>query len=443
MIGAESSTESTENFQELCDRCTALLLVRVVAQACGISTGEGTTSICRKFLMKQEPWPEPITPSLINQVEQYVRVILGKYNDCPYHNSKHACHVLMSTNKLCELIAQSQLNGVHSYGLRKDSLANLALIFAALIHDVEHQGIPNRQLAYEDDELAVLYNDLSIAEQRSLYVGFAEFLKPDYKELRDALFPEKELYRKFRQHVVNLVLNTDIASPERTQLFKSKFHEAFPKEVDGKLVRTFSASSFGSDVEEEEDENEEAEPEGSMLQHLKEKCKSLDTALMTNIPKGPRRQRLGIRRSMDLSGEVLDSFSDHGQDPDAGGADGEDDLKLAVVMEIILTAADVAHNIQGWDQMALWSSRLYLELRKAYVNDRSAMDPSKQWFENQIGFLESYLLPLCKKLDHIGVFGIVGPKFAEITTKNRDTWLIQGIKVTDQAIKDGAAAFPS
>jgi hypothetical protein len=50
--------------------------------------------------------------------------------------------------------------------------------------------------------------------------------------------------------------------------------------------------------------------------------------------------------------------------------DMPDELKATVVMEAIMTASDVAHNLQGFEQMEKWSNRLYLELRKAYVEKR-------------------------------------------------------------------------
>lgn len=76
------------------------------------------------------------------------------------------------------------------------------MVFSALVHDVEHQGIPNRQLAIEDDRLAVLYNDQSMAENWSLYVGFSEFLQDEFKVLRNVLMMEQETYRRFRRYVL-------------------------------------------------------------------------------------------------------------------------------------------------------------------------------------------------------------------------------------------------
>mmetsp|Transcript_24480 Transcript_24480/g.34161 ORF Transcript_24480/g.34161 Transcript_24480/m.34161 type:complete len:610 (+) Transcript_24480:1-1830(+) len=114
-----------------------------------------------------------------------------------------------------------------TFGLKSDPLQHLALLFSALAHDVEHKGISNQQLVNESDALALLYNDQSVAEQRSLAVAFSELMKEEYKVLRGVWFENQEEYKRFRKIVINLVLTTDLASPERTQIVKSKWKEAF------------------------------------------------------------------------------------------------------------------------------------------------------------------------------------------------------------------------
>jgi hypothetical protein len=54
---------------------------------------------------------------------------------------------------------------------------------------VNHLGIPNAQLVQENHPLAIQYNDQSIAEQRSLFLGFNELLKPNYEHLQTVMFP--------------------------------------------------------------------------------------------------------------------------------------------------------------------------------------------------------------------------------------------------------------
>jgi hypothetical protein len=111
-------------------------------------------------------------------------------------------------------------------------------------------------------------------------------------------------------------------------------------------------------------------------------------------------------------------------------------------METILKAADVAHNLQGFDQMAKWSNRLFLELRKAYVEGRGEC-PQNGWFTNQISFIDAYLLPLARKLDDTGVFGDVkGSVFAEKVEESRERWTREGMLLTARIVMEGEKLFP-
>ena len=103
---------------------------------------------------------------------------------------------------------------------------------------------------------------------------------------------------------------------------------------------------------------------------------------------------------------------------------------------------DCFHLLAYLSQMVIWSGRLYFELRYAYVLGRGG-DPQARWFENQIGFLESYLLPLARRLEDTGVFGdgAVAQSFARTVEANRDTWLVEGQEVTDDIVRTGEEAY--
>lgn len=612
-LGLDGTPDSDEDYPSLAgpdqvectvERVVSLLLVRIVAVLVqrgnssnnNTNTGNGgfadfsCTTVCRTVLLHQKPWmayAPAITDNFLRQLGGYVRTIVMGYVDTPYHCKEHAFHVVLSVNKLTDLMLQQKptKNSSATFGLRRDTIAQLALLFAALVHDVEHKGVPNRQLVLEHDPLAVLYNDHSVAEQRSLYVAFSVLLKPEFTLLRQTVFAiphgaiDSNDYRRFRQIVINLVLNTDIASPERSQLSKSKWKEAFgdpfesmerklkqelneareqqidsasegdsDNEMDNSNSYSFSPSELGIPIEEvtlDDDDDTDGviisgnttRPAAGMARRrtgekpddtdgviisgstrtASTSGKSVDFTVAANegnndannnpdesvlpsagpaaprrrarhshsMPMGRRgsvqlllqsdeycnakfqrrmssyatpvtavvrpehfRKRLGIRRSMDLSGEEIELYTRNG-----GGGGGEstnnmaiaqddvDEFKAAVVMETIMTAADVAHNLQGWDQMVLWSGRLYLELRKAYVQNRGT-DPQIRWFENQIGFLESYLLPLARRLEDTGVFGEqMGQSFATTVEANRDKWLKDGMHVTEVIVAQGAEAY--
>ena len=800
--------------EELVERLTSLMLVRLLAVAAppGTFPDLSTSTICRTVLVQPTSWPESITLTVLEELRAYVTRIVEWYRPyVPYHNAEHCYHVSISTNKLMDLMLGKNF-GVKvvppTFGLRHDPLRLMALMFSALIHDVDHHGVPNRQLATEDIDhpLAIRYNDQSIAENQSLFLAFDELLhgidetdepggepQPSYANLRKVMCPTKRDYFQFRKHAINLVLNTDIASPEKTQLSRSKFKEAnfdgsqkaaaeatkekekakqrrsksnsqsggrkipartksldlddrrrparpnldqseseisiesnlstseddqtesdgsaetqvttntedfsrrsaptqppksgdsgsrqrsfasktaplrsalkkssssrsnsssdggtkvkirtlpagsestIPKEANDEshaTVRSTSAESVpfvvnGKEVHEigsrkfkrlepvdgdqgrsdgapapprrrltmdngdeemrsgqvrrssdgSEDhtprapqrrltvdkevildhearkeilessakspaaqpvtaaingEKQHSVPDVDQAPHAPERTQSGEDGPATKSdpgeerrsneriprrraperslssamdgpatrkairdgkvksnqdphadqestgstdapPSAPRRRlsdgmgtnsyqkgtssrhntstnpsprvmkrnkRLGIRRSMDLSGEMLQQYHSSTIQAPSLNDDQPDELKAAVVMDTLMTAADIAQNLQSWDHMVKWSNRLYLELRRAHVAGRGP-DVSSNWFKNQIGFLEMYVLPLANKLNESGVFGsIVGPSFARLVEANRDRWLLDGEKVTDYIIAKGKKLFP-
>jgi 3'5'-cyclic nucleotide phosphodiesterase len=657
-IEKNPDTGSTDDITILSDRLTSLLLVRIAAivnhfeyfkahekgktSHCPHFADYSTSTICRTVLVQQEPWEyfaPGLTEAVIEQLRNFVETILSGYNNVPYHNREHAYHVVLSAHKLMDMMLSLPRTETKTFGLRDDPTKLCALIFAALIHDVEHLGIPNRQMLLDRYHLAILYNDQSIAENRSIYIAFATLLEDEsFCDLRNIMFNENldsDMFRTFRQTVINIVLQTDIASSERVQIGKSKWKEAFgepfetlerkvlrsmgtsdhnsvqhstvssvlnrpragsndsfvsdsdtptefdeddededyenddsdgiiisgkvgngmattnkkvqqvetelkkelslktiesvesPMEKPNKSSQKFSKSQFSAtDLKTEEDLSSKADidygyddsgkdelfciargtinvqqyaevehnseeksdateiksnstPGVSFKPMAQRKC-SLDSFLSPKQKKERRfargsigcdntnskrmslpsiasnekfrrrmstrhsapestllsyRKRLGIRRSMDLSGEAIEVY----QKRQSIGPNNDlpDDLKASVVLETILTAADVAHNLQGWTQMRKWSGKLYLELRRAFVQGKG-IDPRLRWYENQIGFLESYLLPLARRLEDTGVFGFdEGQRFVTIVESNRDKWFIDGAVVTKEVIALG------
>jgi hypothetical protein len=398
--------------------------------------------------------------------------------------------------------------------------------------------VPNRQLVLESDRLALLYNDQSVAEQRSLAIAFAELTKDQFQGLREVLFENVQEYRRFRKTVINLVLTTDIASPERTQVVKSKWKEAFgdasrkdypDMRVDAvQMVRSGDAADDSSDATSVTPESDDAfddypahpllatsrsdgeydETRTELAAAISPKhATSMKTTMQTindvtlplplrnTLPANqhsdfterlslseserstisesvqlsaplpdkkrtkPTRRfsmptafdikkthvRLGIRRSLDLTGETIEPYSgpkarsaeffasilEGSNELVVGDPDEPDELRASVIMEQLIKAADVAPLMQGWDHMEKWSARLFFELMDSHESGRGE-DPRQGWFENQITFLESYLLPLARRLHATKAFGnTVGPMFARTVEENRDRWISDGVVLTE------------
>ena len=102
-----------------------------------------------------------------------------------------------------------------------DPLTQLACIFSAFIHDVDHPGVSNAQLLAENDPLATSYNGKSMAEQNSVDIAWAVFMEDRFTEFRQSICSTESEMARFRQIVVNSVIATDVFDKDLT-LFRSK-----------------------------------------------------------------------------------------------------------------------------------------------------------------------------------------------------------------------------
>merc|ERR1719162_2848435 len=160
------------------------------------------------------------------QLRDFITVVSLLYHDHAFHNFEHCAHVLMSVMKLLSRILESKLSasdnwgdkgafcvsefGDHAYGITSDPLLEFSCLFSALIHDVDHSGVPNSQLVKENTTTASRYNNRSVAEQHSIAVAWSLLMQPCYRELRECIYRTRREFDRFRQLVVNSVMATDI-----------------------------------------------------------------------------------------------------------------------------------------------------------------------------------------------------------------------------------------
>jgi len=497
---------------------------RVLDESCSADV-----SVYESECREQLKLPPSVTAAVRMQVREYVSRIASRYQHVPYHTFEHATHVLLSANKLLFLLVSAGDEygdpiKKRAFGLNSNSEYQLALIFAALVHDVDHGGVSNQTLINECDPLSILYNDQSVLEQRSLAVAFTELMDPRFEELRSLMFPSQKDFMEFRNIVIDLVLTTDIASGERMQIVKSKWKEAFgaPNDLsadresssrktdcnpppkasanyrqsliklpsiiepshgnDNELLeendsgrsvelseisesskttmhRRLSispANSVTSDEEEEEEEcsvsfsldesglssmserrdsltNRNQYASRSMLELRNPKALSFDdrrssvpasVAARSSSMRQSSSYRLGIKRAMSLSGDIIEVYA----------SSKDDKLKAIVVMEWIMKAADVSSLMQGFPNFMKWSSRLFDELYVAYKAGRGP-DPSGGWCDNQVVFFDSYISQLAERLEETTVFGSFGSHFIQQVHRNREKWLVEGSKLTYELIE--------
>lgn len=194
---------------------------------------------------------------VLMQLRNYIRTISLMYRDNAFHNFEHASHVTMSVNKLLARIVmpsdllyegdeltneqnvKTQIASTlhdHTYGITSDPLTQFAVVFSALIHDVDHTGVPNTQLINENPQLAAVFKNKSIAEQNSIVLSWDLLNDQAFGELRHAIAASDEEQARFRQLVVQTVLATDIADKELKVLRNARWEKAFHEPKDGEAA---------------------------------------------------------------------------------------------------------------------------------------------------------------------------------------------------------------
>lgn len=172
----------------------------------------------------------------------YLLAVANTTDHSPF--ADHSAHVTLSTQKLLSRIVSpismagsddpsgspdfvAQNSNAFAYGISCDPLTHCAIIFSAIIHDVDHQGVSNQQLIAEGSELASAYDNKSVAEQNSIDLAWDLLMEESYEDLRACIFPTQEDHDRFRSLVVNAVIATDIFDKELKEFRQTRWDKAF------------------------------------------------------------------------------------------------------------------------------------------------------------------------------------------------------------------------
>jgi len=194
---------------------------------------------------QEDPEKINLGKEVTEQLRSYISAISLMYRKPNgFHNFEHACHVTMSVTKLLSrIVAPSQMahvgeDGVgertlhdHTYGITSDPLTHFSLVFSALIHDVDHTGVPNATLIEENAALAQAYSNKSVAEQNSIDLAWGLLQQEQFASLRECIYASKSEHEHFRQLVVQAVLATDIVDKELKGLRNGRWEKAFSEEA--------------------------------------------------------------------------------------------------------------------------------------------------------------------------------------------------------------------
>lgn len=314
--------------------------------------------------LRQNPKMIEIGGKVKVQLRNYLTGIAGMYQDNPFHNFEHASHVTASVKKLLSRIVniddisgRGRSNSIenfnvmdlagHSYGITSDPLTQFAVVLSAIIHDVDHPGVPNAQLVKENTRNAQIYKK-SVAEQNSVDLAWEMLMQEEYTALRSCIYQTEEELKRFRQLVVNTVLATDIVDKELQALRKNRWETAF---------------------------SDEQKDDRSTL---------------------------------------------------------NENRKATIVIEHLIQASDVSHTMQHWHVYKKWNQHFFMECYGAFKAGRAETDPSIKWYEGEIGFFDFYVIPLAKKLDSCGVFGVSSDEYLNYAKANREEWQREGKQLVEE-----------
>ena len=275
----------------------------------------------------------------------------------------------------------------HTYGITSDPLTQFAVVFSALIHDVDHRGIPNFVLIQEDDKLAAVYQNKSVAEQNSVDLAWNALMRPEFRELRSCIFSNLSELRRFRALLINSVIATDIFDKELGALRRNRWDKAFARPLHN---NTTNHNQHNNDHNSNNNSS-------NILYHN------------GDVP--PQQQQHATSRE-------------------------DANRKATIVIEHIIQASDVAHTMQHWHVYQKWNGLLFQEMYAAFLSGRSDKDPSLTWYQGELQFLDNYIIPLARKLKDCGVFGVASDEYLNYAMENRREWAIKGNDLVAELLRN-------
>jgi hypothetical protein len=172
-----------------------------------------------------------------DQLQKYVLEIAAKFAKDDFHNVDHESQVCMSIKKMLTRIttilgsdqvehASAELDA-RTFGVSSDPLSQFAVVFAGLIHHVDHPGVPNSQLILDEHPLAKRYKNRCILEQHSIAVAWELLMQQQFEDLRAAIFSDETEALRFRQILVNCIMGTNFMDEDLLNLRKKRWARAF------------------------------------------------------------------------------------------------------------------------------------------------------------------------------------------------------------------------
>jgi len=262
-----------------------------------------------------------------------------------------------------------------SLGFSSDLLAVFACAFGALIHDVQHPGVPNFQLKEENPALAAKFKSRCIAEQNSFTVAWDLLSEDRFEDLRNVIYRNESEATRFRHLVIQAVMATDLFDKDNATFREGRWNKAFDATATG---------------------------EESPIQVLDRK----DTLVLEHLT-----MAADIAHTMQhwyvLVLRLISYFFS----------------EMAAHLSYLCRSCHIR------DIYRKWNTLLFEEMYAAYKSGRAEKDPSSTWYGGEIWFFDNHVIPLATKIQQFGCFGIMGEDLLKNAKENRREWEGRGCQI--------------
>ena len=134
----------------------------------------------------------------VETLRAFIQNVMEGYRGNAFHNFHHAVAVVHTAFLI---LAKG---GVDEYLEDRDVFA---VLFAALVHDLEHTGNNNDFEVKARTQLALKYNDASVLENHAVACAFKLAKRPDLNIFKN--FTDED-FRYTRKAIINIVIKTDM-----------------------------------------------------------------------------------------------------------------------------------------------------------------------------------------------------------------------------------------
>jgi len=345
-----------------------------------------------EILQRRHPDTITLPPVVITQLRDLLKQIAGMYNENHFHNFEHASHVTASVRKLLTRIVDADGD---QRRISNDRIPNGS----------SRGQIPNGSRHGQIVNVRRNRANRNLEELSGHSYGITSDPLTQFSVVFSAVIHDAD-----HPGVPNVQLVKE--KTRVAQVYKKSIAEQNSVELVWELLMSSNYDELRSCIYSNEEE----------LRRFRQLV--INTVMATDIVDKElgklrkNRWEKAFSKKEELSGRATSLL--------------DKNRKATIVIEHLIQASDVSHMMQHWHVYKKWNERFFFEQYDAYKSGRAEKDPAIDWYKGEIGFYDFYVIPLAKKLENCGVFGVSSHEYLDYARNNRDQWVREGEEVVKE-----------